>query len=108
MAHQANGWDWPDDRPEAAPVKIKLDKAKPSTMFHDEATVSFALGDRKFHGWMPDYAVNVDEKWLKAFIVGDFANGDWYVLIPHETFQSTEYLRVPIADQNTVVVDGWW
>ena len=57
MAHHANGWDWPDDRPEAAPVKIKLDKAKPSTMFHDEATVSFALGDRKFHGWMPHYAV---------------------------------------------------
>ena len=108
MAHNATWRDWPTQREDAVPVKIKLDKAKSSTWFHDEAAIAFALGDKKFHGWMPDYAVNIDEKWLKAFIVGDFANGDWYVLIPHETFQSTEYLRVPKADQNTVVVDGWW
>ena len=101
-------WDWPTNRERAVGVKIKLEKAKDSAWFHNEATVSFVIGGEKYHGWMPDYAVNVEEKWLKAFIVGDYENDDWYVRIPDETIQSTEFLRIPVAEQNTIIQEGWW
>ena len=72
----------------------KLEKAEISKWFSDEATVTFILGGTKYHGWMPSYAVDFQDKWLKAFIVGDFANGDWEIFIPDETLQSTKFLRV--------------
>ena len=100
--------DWATDREKPAAAKIKLHKAKKSAWFWDEATVTFTIGGEFFHAWMPDYAVNLEEKWLKAIIVGDYANGDWYVMIPEETVKSTHFLRVPKADQHTTVVEGWW
>lgn len=99
--------DWPTRR-EPAAAKIKLDKAKKSEWFWDEATVTFTIGGEFFHGWMPEYAVNLEEKWLKAIIVGDYDNGDWDLMIPEETVKSTHFLRIPKADQHTVVVEGWW
>ena len=101
-------WDWPTKRQNATGARIKLEKAKTSVWFPDEATVSFRLGGKGYHGWMPDYSVNIAEKWLKAFIVGDYENGDWQVMIPNETTSSTDLLRVPKADQNAVVQTGWW
>lgn len=100
--------DWPAKREKPVGVKVKLQEAETSAWFFDETTVTFTLGGKEFHGWMPDYSVNIAEKWLKAIIVGDFDNGDWEILIPEETVQSTVYLRVPKADQGTTVVDGWW
>ena len=99
---------WATDREKAVPVKVKLEKARVSEWFADEATVTFVLGGERYHGWMPDYAVNMEEKWLKAFIVGDYENGDWLIFLPDETPKSTEFMRVPKADQYTTVVDGWW
>lgn len=101
-------WDWATKREKPVAAKIKLQDAFSSIWFADETTVTFALGGKEFHGWMPDYSVNIDEKWLKAIIVGDYDNGDWKILIPEETVQSTVYLRVPKADQGTTVLDGWW
>ena len=101
-------WDWPTDREQKAAAKIKLRSVADSAWFPEELTVSFVLGDQTYHGWMPDYSVNVAEKWLKAIIVGDYDNGDWDLLIPEETVQSTEFLRVPKAEQGITVVDGWW
>ena len=101
-------WDWPTERKDKAAAKIRLRSVGDSVWFAEEYTVSFVLGGQVYHGWMPDYSVNVDEKWLKAIIVGDFDNGDWHVLIPEETVQSTEFLRVPRAEQDTTVVAGWW
>ena len=108
MATGEREWDFPTNRDKAEEVRIKLEKAEVSKWFPDETTVTFVLGGTKYHGWMPEYAVNIENKWLKAFIVGDFANGDWEIFIPDETLQSTKFLRVPEADQNTVVVAGWW
>lgn len=108
MTPSERQWDFPIGRDKAEEVKIKLEKAEISKWFSDEATVTFILGGTKYHGWMPSYAVNFQDKWLKAFIVGDFANGDWEIFIPDETIQSTKFLRVPEADQNTAVVAGWW
>ena len=101
-------WDWATKREKPVAAKIKLQDAFSSIWFFDETTVTFTLGGKEFHGWMPDYSVNIDEKWLKAIIVGDYDNGDWKILIPEETFQSTVYLRVPKAEQGTTVVEGWW
>ena len=101
-------WDWATDRKEPAAAKIKLQKAKKSAWFFDEATVTFVIGGEFFHAWMPEYAVNIDKKWLKAIIVGDYDNGDWRIMIPEETVKSTHFLRVPKADQHTTVVAGWW
>ena len=98
---------WPTRR-EPAAAKIKLDNAKKSEWFWDEATVTFTIGGEFYHAWMPDYAVNLEEKWLKAIIVGDYDNGDWHIMIPEETVKSTHFLRVPKADQHTVVFEGWW
>ena len=108
MTPSERHWDFPIGRDKAEEVKIKLEKAEISKWFSDEATVTFILGGTKYHGWMPSYAVNFQDKWLKAFIVGDFANGDWEIFIPDETIQSTKFLRVPEVDQNTAVVAGWW
>ena len=102
------GLGWPQKRPSAEGAKIRLRKAKPSAWFPNEITVTFVVGDKEYHGWMPDYSVNLGEKWLKAFIVGDYDNGDWQVFIPNETTSSTEFLRVPIEDQGEVVQAGWW
>ena len=103
-----SGWDWPTKRENAEGARIKLEKAKPSVWFPNEATVTFVVGGEGYHGWMPDYSVNIAEKWLKAFIVGDYKNGDWQVLIPNETTSSTDLLRVPMKDQGEVVQTGWW
>ena len=108
MATGKREWDFPTTRDKAQEVKIKLEKAEISKWFPEEATVTFVLDDTKYHGWMPEYAVNIEEKWLKAFIVGDFANGDWEIFIPDETLQSTKFLRVSEGDKDTVVVAGWW
>ncbi len=108
MNTEKTGWDWPTKREHAEGAKIKLEKAKPSAWFSNEATVTFVLGGRGYHGWMPDYSVNITEKWLKAFIVGDYENGDWQILIPNETMSSTDLLRVPLTDQGEVVQTGWW
>ena len=101
-------WDWAVERDSAAPVKIKLQKADISEWYPDEAIVTFILGGETYHGTMPDYAVNISEKWLKAFIVGDYGNGDWRIFMPEETPKSTEFLRVPTSDQGKTVVEGWW
>lgn len=108
MSANKSKWDWPTKREKAEGAKIKLEKAKPSAWFPNEASVTFVLRGKKHIGWMPDYSVNLDEKWLKAFIVGDYANGDWEIMIPDETMSSTEFLRVPKEEQNSVVQLGWW
>ena len=100
--------NWPTKRENATGAKIKLKKARPSAWFPNEATVTFVLGGKGYHGWMPDYSVNLTQKWLKAFIVADYANGDWQLLIPNETTSSADLLRVPKEDQNCVVQTGWW
>lgn len=101
-------WDWPRKRDKATGVKVKLEKVNASAWFAEEATVTFVLGDKRYHGWMPNYSVNIPDKWLKAFIVGDYANGDWEILIPNETMSSADFLRVPLKDQDIVVKMGWW
>ena len=68
-------WDRPAYREAPEGVKINLENAKVSAWFPNEATVNFIIGGKEYHGWMPDYAVNITEKWLKAFIVGDYRNG---------------------------------
>ena len=108
MAATSVQWDRPAYREAPEGVKINLENARVSAWFPNEATVNFIIGGREYHGWMPDYAVNITEKWLKAFIVGDYSNGDWKIQIPDETIQSTQFLRVPKEDQNVVVVNGWW
>ena len=100
--------DWPTDREKPIAAKINLEKAQDSRWFFEECTVTFIIGGETYHGWMPDYSVNLEEKWLKAIIVGDYDNGDWHIMIPDETFKSTSFLRVPKSDQHTVVVEGWW
>ena len=102
------GFDWPTRREKAEGAKVKLEKANPSIWFDNEATVTFVLSGKSYHGWMPDYSVNIDDKWLKAFIVGDYDNGDWEIMIPDETLSSTKFLRVPKAEQYGVVQPGWW
>ncbi len=101
-------WDWPIKREEAEGAKLRLIQANPSVWFDGEATVCFVLHGQEHHGWMPDYSVNIDSKWLKAFIVGDYANGDWQIMIPNETMLSTEFLRIPKSEQGKLVQLGWW
>ena len=108
MVNSKTRFDWPEKRESATGAKLKLEKAKASVWFPNEATVTFILGGKKYLGWMPDYSVNIEEKWLKAFIVGDYANGDWEIMIPEETMTSTEFLRVPKAEQDRAVQLGWW
>ena len=108
MGDKATVFDWPTQREKAEGAKIKLERAKTSAWFPNEATVTFVLGGKNYHGWMPDYSVNIEEKWLKAFIVGDYANGDWEIMIPDETMSSREFLRVPKKEQGVVVHFGWW
>ncbi len=100
--------DWPEKREKATGARVKLKKAGSSVWFPNEATVTFALGEREYHGWMPDYAVNITNRWLKAFIVGDYDNGDWEILLPNETTSSTDLLRVPRKEQGQAVQIGWW
>ena len=100
--------DWATDREKPAAAKIKLNMARESAWFFDECTVNFIIGGETYHGWMPNYAVNLEEMWLKAIIVGDYDNGDWHIMIPEETPKTTHFMRVPKADQHTVVVEGWW
>lgn len=108
MSVNDSRWDFPTSRLKAKEVRIQLQQAEISPWYPDEMSVTFALGGETYYGWMPKYAVEVDQKWLKAFIVGDFDNGDWEIFIPDETLQSTEFLRVPGQDQGTIVVEGWW
>ena len=106
MTASERHWDFPIGRDKAEAVKIKLEIDEVSKWFLDEATVTFVLGGTKYHGWMPSYAVSFQDKWLKAFILGDFAIGDWETFVPDETLQSTKFLRVPEVDQNPAVVAG--
>ena len=102
-------WDWATKREKPVAAKIKLQDAFSSIWFFDETTVTFALGGpRNFTAGCPTTPLTSTRKWLKAIIVGDYDNGDWKILIPEETFQSTIYLRVPKAEQGTTVVEGWW
>ena len=110
MTAEKIDWDWPKKREEDdfEGAKVKLERAKTSVWFANEATVAFVINGKKHIGWMPDYSVNLEEKWLKAFIIGDYKNGDWHIMIPDETMSSTEFLRVPKSEQGTVVQKGWW
>ena len=101
-------YELPINRAESEKIRIVLRQAEVSKLFPTETEVTFSLGGKDFHGWMPRHSVNIDKKWLKAMIVGDFDNGDWEIHIPDETMESTKVLRVPTADQGTSVIHGWW
>ena len=88
-------------------VKVKLVKAKPSAWFPHEANVTFSVNGKTHQGWMPYDTVNLEEKWLKAEIIGDYKNGDWQIMVPDETMTSTVLLRVPTSEQGNVVQKGW-
>lgn len=99
--------DWGHDREEPEGVKIQLTYVGPG-MFPDERFVKFAIGEKHYGGWMPDYSVNEAERWLKAFIIADFDDGRWLIQIPDETLISGARIFVPTSDQNVVVTKGWW
>lgn len=99
--------EWGHDREEPEGVKIRLTYVGPG-MVSDERFVKFVIGDKIYGGWMPDYSVNEENKWLKAFIIADFDDGRWLVQIPDETLVSGARIFVPTADQDTVVTRGWW
>ena len=101
-------FDWGHHRAEPEGVKIQLEKAVSSKVFPKEAYVRFVIDGKLYDGWMPDYSVNIEEKWLKAFIIADFDDGRWLVQIPEETMISGARLFVPTTDQGTVVSKGWW
>ena len=101
-------YEIPVNRAKSEKIRIILRQAEISKLFPTETEVTFSLGGKDFHGWMPRHSVNIDRKWLKAIIVGDFGNGDWEIYIPDETLESTKVLRVPKADQDTVAMPGWW
>lgn len=101
-------YELPINRSEIEKVRIIVQQAEVSKLFPTETEVTFSLGGKDFHGWMPRHSVNIDRKWLKAMIVGDFDNGDWEIHIPDETLESTKVLRVPTVDQETTVIHGWW
>ena len=108
MAVNGVSYEIPVNREEIGKIRIILQHAEISKMFPDEAAVTFTLGGQDFHGWMPTASVEMEKKWLKAMIVGDFDNGDWEIYIPDETLESTKVLRVPKVEQTTVAMPGWW
>ena len=101
-------WEWATYRDEPEGVKINLEKAVLSQVFPNEAYVRFVIGGKLYDGWMPDYSVNIEQKWLKAFIIADDKAGQWLIYMPDETLTSGRRLFVPLEDQNTVVAPGWW
>jgi len=100
-------YDWGRNREKPEGVKIQLDYVGPG-MMPDERYVKFQIGDKAYGGWMPDYVVNEENKWLKAFITTDFDDGRWLIQIPDETLTSGARIFVPREDQHTVVTSGWW
>ena len=98
--------DWGNYREEPEGVKIRLTYVGPG-MFPDERFVRFWVGDEEYGGWMPDYSVNEENKWLKAFIVADFDDGRWLVRLPDETLSSGHNIFIPRESQG-IVLQGWW
>ena len=99
--------DWGHDLDEPIGVKINLSYVGKG-MTPEEKIVKFVIGGNQYVGWMPDYSVNEDMKWLKAFRIADFDDGRWLVQIPDETLISGAKIFVPKEDQDTVVTSGWW
>ncbi len=98
--------EWGHDREEPEGVKIRLTYVGPG-MMPDERFVKFVIGDKEYGGWMPDYSVNEEHKWLKAFIVADFDDGRWLVRLPDETLMSGPNIFIP-KENHDVALKGWW
>ena len=98
--------DWGYDREAPEGIKIKLSYVGPG-MMPDERFVRFEIGDAAYGGWMPDYSLNEEQKWLKAFIIADFDDGRWLVQIPNETLVSGHNIFVPREHQDEIL-RGWW
>ncbi len=99
-------FDWGHNREKPEGVKIQLTYVGPG-MMPDERYVKFKIGDKAYGGWMPDYSVNEEQKWLKAFITTDFDDGGWLVQLPDETRVSGRNIFVPKEHQD-VILKGWW
>ena len=99
-------FDWGHNREKPEGVKIQLTYVGPG-MMPDERYVKFEIGDKAYGGWMPDYSVNEEKKWLKAFITADFDDGRWLVQLPDETRVSGRNIFVPEEHQD-VILKGWW
>ena len=99
-------FDWGHKREQPEGVKIQLSYVGPG-MMPDERYVKFEIGDQSYGGWMPEYAVNEEEKWLKAFVIADFDDGRWLVQLPDETRVSGRNIFVPEAYQDGIL-KGWW
>ena len=99
-------FDWGRNRDKPEGVKIQLSYVGPG-MMPDERYVKFEIGDKAYGGWMPDYSVNEEHKWLKAFVIADFDDGGWLVRLPEETNASTHNVVVPEEHRN-VISKGWW
>lgn len=98
--------EWGHDRVVPEGVKIQLLYVGPG-MMPDERFVKFRIGEQDYGGWMPDYSVNEEQKWLKAFIIADFDDGRWLVQIPNETLVSGYNIFVP-EEHRGVILKGWW
>ena len=104
MTGQKYDWGRNRDKPEGG--KIQLDYVGPG-MMPDERYVKFQIGDKAYGGWMPDYAVNEENKWLTAFITTDFDDGRWLVQLPDETRVSGRNIVVLKEDQNVILKGRW-